>query len=300
MTLNIKKYSFMPSLISAILIGIYHIGAESFIRFFGDHLLIMAVVINISGGIFLFILIPNKKEIIKKMPGKDLLSLFVASFFAFGLAYLCLYKSIDLIGSIKVSFLIQIEAVFIIILAILFLKERFKLIEFFGLLVVLLGILLLNFANSLLSFSIGVGEIYTLLAALSFAIGIIIISKLVKKYSLTYLTSIEMIFGGIILSLFLIADPIAIKPLFILLLLPIGFILAMGWLTYNLGVKYVGAAKNAIIFSSQSFFTLVFSYFICNLIPSLGITIPSNIPFVLLGGAIIFGGIVILELSKTK
>ena len=125
MTLNIKKYSFMPSLISAILIGIYHIGAESFIRFFGDHLLIMAVVINISGGIFLFILIPNKKEIIKKMPGKDLLSLFVASFFAFGLAYLCLYKSIDLIGSIKVSFLIQIEAVFIIILAILFLKERF-------------------------------------------------------------------------------------------------------------------------------------------------------------------------------
>ncbi|MCK4891543.1 MAG: DMT family transporter [Candidatus Pacebacteria bacterium] len=300
MTLNIKKYSFMPSLISAILIGIYHIGAESFIRFFGDHLLIMAVVINISGGIFLFLLIPNKKEIIKKMPGKDLLSLFVASFFAFGLAYLCLYKSIDLIGSIKVSFLIQIEAVFIIILAILFLKERFKLIEFFGLLVVLLGILLLNFANSLLSFSIGVGEIYTLLAALSFAIGIIIISKLVKKYSLTYLTSIEMIFGGIILSLFLIADPIAIKPLFILLLLPIGFILAMGWLTYNLGVKYVGAAKNAIIFSSQSFFTLVFSYFICNLIPSLGITIPSNIPFVLLGGAIIFGGIVILELSKTK
>ncbi len=294
------KYIFVYPLISAILAALYRIGCESFIRYFGDYSLAMAITINISGGLFLFLFIPNKKRSIKKIPPKDFLLLFIASFFAFGLSYLLLYKAIDLIGASKVSFLAQAECVFIIVLSILLLKEKLKLREFLGFFVISSGILLLNFNTSLFSFSFGFGEIYALSTYLAFAIGVITISKLVKKYDPIYLTSLEMILGGIILSLFLIANPVSIQLSLILLLFPLGFILSLAWLAYNLGLKNIGASKTAIIYSLQSFFTLTFSYYAMKIFPSLGLKIPTDLPTFLAAGVIMFLGIVILETGKQK
>lgn len=294
------KYIFIYPLISAILAALYRIGSESFIRHFGDHSLVMAITINISGGFLLFLLIPDKKRNIKKMPQKDLLLLFIASFFAFGLSYLLLYKAIDLIGASKISFLAQVETAFIIILSALFLKEKLKLRELWGFFVVSLGIFLLNFDTSLFSLSLGIGEIYALSTYLAIAIGVITISKLVKKYDLIYLTASEMLLGGTILSLFLIANPVSINLSLILLLLPLGFIVALAWLTYNLGLKHIGTSKNAIIYSLQSFFTLTFSYYAMKIFPSLGLKIPTDLPTFLAAGVIMFLGIVILETGKQK
>lgn len=296
------KYIFIYPLISAILAALYGIGFESFIRYFENNSLAISAIINISGGIFLLLLVPNKKENIKKIPAKDLLMMFAASFFAFGPSYLLYYKAMDLIGSSKVSFLAQSETAFVVVLSILFLKEKFKPREFFGFFVVLSGILLLNFDASLFSFSFGIGEICALFTYLALAIGVVIISKLVKKYDLIYLTGLEMIFGGIISCLFLIANPVSIRlPLpLILLLFPLGFTVALAWLAYILGLKNIGTSKTAIIYSSQSFFTLMFSYYAMKILPSLGLKIPTDLPTFLAAGVIMFAGIVILETGKEK
>lgn len=294
------KYIFIYPLISAILAALYGIGFESFIRYFKNNSLAISVIINISGGIFLLLLVPNKKENIKKIPTKDLSMMFSASFFAFGPSYLLYYKAMDLIGSSKVSFLAQSETVFVVVLSILFLKEKLKPREFLGFFVVLSGILMLNFDVSIFSFSFGIGEIYTLSTYLALAIGVIIISKLVKKYDLAYLTSLEMILGGIISYLFLIANPASIQFSLILLLLPFGFTVALAWLAYNLGLKHIGTSKTAIIYSLQSFFTLMFSYYAMKILPSLELKIPTDLPTFLAAGIIMFLGIVILETGKEK
>lgn len=294
------KYIFIYPLISAILAALYGIGFESFIRYFGNNPLAISAIINISGGIFLLLLVPNKKENIKKIPNKDLLMMLAASFFAFGPSCLLYYKAIDLIGSSKVSFLAQSETVFIVALSILFLKEKLKPREFLGFFVVLSGILLLNFDASIFSFSLGIGEICALSTYLALAVGVVIISKLVKKYDLIYLTGLEMVFGGIISCLFLIANPVSIQLSLILLLLPFGFTLALAWLAYNLGLKHIGTSKTAIIYSLQSFFTLMFSYYAMKILPFLGLKIPTDLPTFLAAGVIMFAGIVILETGKEK
>lgn len=294
------KYLFVFPLISAILAALYGIGFESFIRHAENNSLAISAIINISGGIFLLLLVPNKKENIKKIPAKDLLMMLSASFFAFGPSYLLYYKAMDLIGSSKVSFLAQSETVFIVILSILFLKEKLRLREFLGFLVVSLGILLLNFNASIFSFSFDIGEICALFTYLALAIGVIIISKLVKKYDLIYLTGLEMIFGGIISYLFSIVNPVSIQLSLILLLFPLGFIVALAWLTYNLGLKNIGTSKTAIIYSLQSFFTLMFSYYAMKIFPSLSLKIPADLPTFLFAGIIMFLGIVILETGKQK
>lgn len=295
------KYIFIFPLISAILAALYGIGFELFIRYFGNNPLVISVIVNISGGIFLLLFISNKKENIKKIPVKDLLMILVASFFAFGPSCLLYYKAMDMIGSSKVSFLAQSETVFVVALSILFLKEKLRPREFLGFFIVFSGILMLNFDASIFSFSFGIGEIYTLLTYLALAVGVVIISKLVKKYDLIYLTSLEMIFGGIISCLFLAANPVSIKlSSTLFLFFPLGFILALAWLAYNLGLKKIGTSKTAIIYSLQSLFTLVFSYYAMKILPVLGLKIPTDLPTFLAAGVIMFAGIVILETGKEK
>ncbi|MCK4428993.1 MAG: DMT family transporter [Candidatus Aenigmarchaeota archaeon] len=294
------KYDFIFPLIAAILAGAYFIGSEIFIRYFGEQVLIMAIIINFSGGICLGLFIKGKKKKLKKMPKKDIISLVICSIFIFGLAMVFFYKSINLIGSAKSGFLAQVEPLFIALLAVLFLKEKFNLKELPGLLLIFFGAVLLNFNWSSVSLSFGLGEIYAILTALMFSVGIIISSGLIKKYGASLVTCIEMIFGGCLLSLFLIISTVSINIYAIICLIPLGFIYALCWLFYNTGIKTAGASKTSIIYSTKAFFILIFSYLITTFASSLNVKIPLNIIPFLIGGIMIFFGIFILEKYKLK
>ncbi len=294
------KHDFIFPLIAAILAGVYFIGSEIFIRYFGEQVFIMAITINFSGGICLWLFVKDRRKKLKKMPKKDIIYLSLCSIFLFVLARVFFYKSINLIGSAKSGFLAQIEPLFIVLLAVLFLKDKFNQKEILGLLTVFFGAVLLNFNLSSISLSFGLGEIYAILTALMFAIGIIISSGLIKKYGASIITSIEMIFGGCLLSLFLIISPVSVNMHIIPYLIPLGVISALCWLFYNTGIKTAGASETSIIYSTKAFFVLVLSFLITGLIPSMNIKLPlSIIPF-LIGGIMIFLGIFILEKYKPK
>ncbi|MCK5283164.1 MAG: DMT family transporter [Nanoarchaeota archaeon] len=294
------KHDFIFPFIAPVLGALYFIGSEAFIRYFGDYSLFMAVIITLSGGIFLLLFVKDRKASLRNISNKDMFLLFVASIFSCGISYLFLYRSINLIGSSKCSFLSQIEPVFIFILSILFLKERFNLKEVVGLFTILGGVLLLNFDISLIYLSIGAGDIYAVLSALMFAIGIIIISKLLRKYNALLITSLEMIIGGLVLSPFLLISQLNFEIILIFSLIIIGCILSLTWLTYNLGLKKFGTSKTAIIYSTKSFFVLLISYLLVKYVPLSDMKIPINLASLIVGGIIITAGMIILQMNKPR
>jgi drug/metabolite transporter (DMT)-like permease len=295
------KLKYVFPMLAAMFAGLYFISAEAFMRYFGDSPLVMAIIINLAGGIFLLSFAKDRKKTLQKMPKKDILKLFIGSVLAFGVAYLLFYKAISLIGSSKVSFMTQSEPIFVFVLATIILGERFKIKELVGLIMILFGVMFLNLDISLISLSLGMGELYALGAALMFALCIIIVSKLINKYKNTLLlTGLEMIFGGLSLCVFLFIHPVEFKIVWILPLLIFGLFFALSWLTYNLGIQKIGASKTAIMYSSKSVFTLSFSFLSVKFFPSLGLKIPLSLLSFLIGGSIIIVGVVLLKMFKSS
>lgn len=288
------KNPFFFPILSAALAGLYFISTESFIRYFGDLALAMTAVITVSGGLFL---LPFTKKA-KGIRLKQMIKILLGSVTIYALPYFLLFKAIKLAGSSKVAFLSQTELVFIVILAAIFLKETVRAAQAGGIALVLAGAMAMNFDPGMGGLSLGMGELYAVLVALSFATGITIISDVIKEHDPILITALQMLCGGLILTPFIAGGNHGLTAGTAAVLVPVGILLALTWLTYNMGLKKMGSSKTSLIYSTKSFFTFVIGYAAAALMPGLGLKIPRNtIPF-LTGGVLIFLGIIIYETCR--
>ncbi|MFH1309023.1 MAG: DMT family transporter [Patescibacteria group bacterium] len=300
----IKKRYYLLPLFAAFLAGVLYNVVEILMNNYSFNSTFIVIITNFFAGLILFLSIKNKKNIKPLFnKKKNFVLLLVASITTFSLAYFTLYWSIKLIGSAKTSFMVLIEPLFVSILAIIFLKETIKRKDIFWGALLIFGALLINFDFTYFKFLFGWGELLAILAPLLFAIGIVATTDLLKRIPLLEITAIELIIGSILLFLTL---GFFISFNFSFALIPIGLLLltilviAINWLSYNAGLKYLGASLTSILYSSKAFFTLGISLILLLILPGIGLKIPENIIAMILGGLLMILAIIAIQKNDLK
>ena len=215
------------------------------------------------------------------------------------------YDSVTRVGATKEGLLAgPLEAVIVVVLAWLFLKERLRKKQLAGVVIALSGFLATVSSSSLrltLQFSIPMtfGDFEAICSAFTFGAGIIFMTKLVERHNSIEVSGSSLLISGLILAAFLIPRNIqtsypGIGSLIFLVffsLVP----MAAAFL-YVIGLSRIGASLTSTIASSNILFTLLFQL----VFRAFGIraSLPENILLAVIGGGLGILGIYLIHLDR--
>jgi drug/metabolite transporter (DMT)-like permease len=213
-----------------------------------------------------------------------------ASIFSYFLSGFAAFYASSQIGSTKISFALQLETLFVVLFAIMFLKEKITKRHIFAGILIIGGGVLLQVHQTGITFTFA--DFIALLAPLFFSIGIILNTRLLQYHNATTITAIGQLTVAILLCMLIpwLNFPLTLTSLSLIILM--SSLEGISWLCYNKGLKAAGASVTTILFGTLPFFTLIFSY-ISNQWYENFFIIPQNILFIIIGGILIFGGITI-------
>lgn len=285
-------------LISAILTAVVYVVIELLLSA-GFDKTALAATFGLIGGVVLLlstklkVLLPSLKALSKKMP-----ALLLAGFFGFAFSRLLEVAAIGMAGASKIAIMAQLEPIFVILLAAVFLRERpgrERLV--YGSLIVLGAILSNVHDMSGLKFILGTGEVLGVIFPLGFALAVIFLTGLNKSIEPRVVTGCAMIIGALIISAFygigLYSGIVASGPLFAAVLLACGILTGMYWLAYNMGLKLLGASITSIVYASTPLFTILLSLIAAVLLPG-SLSVPENQKFLATGSVLIIAGTFLL------
>lgn len=257
----------------------------------------IAVVANTAGGLFLLACAFARGPCgWRGWPAADWLRLLAAALATYALGFILLYEAVDLIGSSKATLLGRLEVLFVVGLAVLFLGERWSRRHWLASVLALGGAVLVNFDPEAWRLQFGAGEVLTLLAAFVYAVGIVILKSLVDRQDGQLVTGFGLLLGAAMLAPFAwfggAADPGWVVGV---LLVARGLLLGTSWVTYNVAMKHLGAARCSVLFLSVVFFTVLLQVGVDGLAPGLGLQVPANLLTALAGGVVIGVAIVLLQ-----
>jgi drug/metabolite transporter (DMT)-like permease len=290
------NFTFWFPILATIFAWLFYIISELFWILWIDANM-MAICVNIFWWVFLFV-VSYKKIKSFNIQKTDVIKLFFSSLFGFALWYFFLYQSIFLIWSSKTSFVIQIEPLFIFLLSCVFLREKFSLRNLLSLLVILFWVFLILFDPTFGKFGLGNWELFGILSGLSFAMGILFIVDIVKKYDEGIITWLQMFLWWFMLIILHPSAVYNIKLQYILPMVILGIFMWLSWWFYNLSIKFLWISKTAIIYASRSFVVFLFAILASSIFVNIGFKIPQNILFFILGGFVIFLWIALLKKDK--
>jgi drug/metabolite transporter (DMT)-like permease len=255
-----------------------------------------------GGGALLLMSANNLPEIRTLWQRRTLGTIIVGALFIYTMAYLMAFNAIALIGAGKVALLGQLETLFVVIFAIIFLGEILTRRRLIAALLALAGTLLINFNLQSFEFALGWGEILAILAPLCIAAGIITLKPVLDTADARQVTGLALLLGAVFLTPFIpvMVSVFVIGGFALLAIGAMGMFRGISWLTYNMGLKRIGASQSAIIFISFAFFTVILQASVAQLVPKLGLQLPANLPAALLGGTLIATGIVILQIDPAR
>lgn len=236
------------------------------------------------------------------------------------------YDSINRIGASKEVLISgSLEIVIIVILARVFLNERLSRFHIIGIGLALAGffmavtsdanisvvdIIEITKGTSLLSF-ISFGDVEAIISAFGFAIGVLILSKLVLKHSSIEVAGASMFTSGLMLVGFMILGVLSYEsnhiilssnevsllrqPIIIAIIILFSLLPFIGSLSYSTGLSMIGASLTATIGSSSILLTVVIQI----VLKEFGISshLPGNIFLAILGGVTGFLGIYTIHMS---
>lgn len=194
-----------------------------------------------------------------------------------------------------VSFLANINPLFVTAMGILFLKERFNYIEFTGMGILLAGTFIISAKGSTDVGTIFIpGVQYVIFSGLIYSVAVIVAKKQVKNVdaSILALSRIIMLFIFSLLSLFYLGLDFDISKI-ALINLTIGSFLGP-FLTATFGylaLKYMEASKTAMVRSVRSLFVLTGSFIYFGSLPTM---------WQIIGGLFTITGVIILSLGRLK
>ena len=236
------------------------------------------------------------------------------------------YDSINRIGASKEVLISgSLEIVIIVILARVFLNERLSRFHIIGIGLALAGffmavtsdanisvvdIIEITKGTSLLSF-ISFGDVEAIISAFGFAIGVLVLSKLVLKHSSIEVAGASMFTSGLMLVGFMILGVLSYEsnhiilssnevsllrqPIIIAIIILFSLLPFIGSLSYSTGLSMIGASLTATIGSSSILLTVVIQI----VLKEFGISshLPENIFLAILGGVTGFLGIYTIHMS---
>jgi drug/metabolite transporter (DMT)-like permease len=232
----------------------------------------------------------KRKEILSISP--KMLALIFALSIAFSLALSFSMAALKMLEPATVSFLSRFEVVLTVILAYIVLKEKLTIAEILGGVVALGGLFILKYKTNIV---ISHGATLMALSALFFASSEIIIKKHITQISTAGFLFFRNLFLIPILYLFIV---IRNQTLFLpdsktLLLTALAALLlpVIGRATYQMALKRIDISRAALISQSTPIFAAIFAFIILHSLPT---------PIEWLGGALIIGGVVIVQISESR
>jgi drug/metabolite transporter (DMT)-like permease len=217
------------------------------------------------------------------------------------------YDSLARIGAGKVSLIELAETVLIIALAWVFLSERLTRRKTIGAAVVLIGVSIsISLDTTASTGGFGIGEIEAILAAVSSAVYIILVTRLLHKADEVHVTGFSLLLSGLMLQVqwlfffsFAQQQPttttIIIEWTWLLVLTPI--LPLTVFLFQFMSYARIGAALTSIIVSTHVFLVILIQV-ILYYYSQIPIALPENLLLAFVGGIISVGGIVILEKAE--
>lgn len=245
--------------------------------------------------IFIFyMLLGRKKEFVfqkKSIPSIMAIGILVT----FG-QYLFFYIGLSGATGIQGSIISGTGSFFQIILAHLLLKnDSLSMTKVIGLVIGFLGVVVTYIPKGDVSFVVGYGEWFILIATIVAAYGNIVTKKALQHHSVNYLTGYGMLFGSSMLLIlgFILTDftffTFNVKELAMLCYL--SFLSAAGFLIWNNLMKYHGVGKVSLFMFLVPVFGVMLSGIFLN--EAVGIT-------ALLGLVLVAAGIIVVNRGKTS
>ncbi|WP_109301801.1 DMT family transporter [Aquimarina sp. AU474] len=142
------------------------------------------IVLRVAGAFLLFWAISffGPKE---KIARKDFMQIALASLFGVGINMLAFFEGLNLTTPISASVLMVTTPIIVLILAVVFLKEKIRLLKIIGVLIGLSGTLLIilyGTGNSVTATNPTLGNFLVFVNATSYACYIIVVKKITQKY----------------------------------------------------------------------------------------------------------------------
>jgi len=154
------------------------------------------------------------------------------------------------------------------ILSWIFYRTRFQKLLFFPIMLILIGFFIMFYENSTTFLSIGIGEAYSFIGAVSIALHIIFISKYLKKiniFTLTLTQILIILIFSVIVALFTEFDYsfADISSLEWILLVYLGVVTTtFAFILQIWGQKFIDETTTAIIISSEPVYATLFGWLI--------------------------------------
>ncbi len=255
---------------------------------FGFYWFGFALILNM-----IFIKITKKKIRLTQIKRKAWRAIFFNSFFEV-LGTILFFSAIKLIENpAVVSFIVNLGPIFTIILGFFILNERFKFIEYGGIAITLIGILIINY-NKETAFAdlFSTGTLIVIFSSLFFSIAVIIAKKNIQKVEPIILTSSRAILLFLISFILVLKEglsfSIGVNPL---LYIAGGAFMGpfLAVLSSYYSFKYIEASISNIIISTKSVLVIVGAWFFFNAVMT------GN---QLIGGAITIIGIIVISMAK--
>lgn len=257
---------------------------------FGFYWFLVALILN-----FIFIKISGKKIYYRKYSKKERFAILINAIFETA-GTILFFSAINFSKNPAIiSFLVNLGPVFTLILAYFFLKERFKTGEYFGIIITLLGVLIINYSPST-SFSALFSKTtgYIVFASLFYAIAVIIAKSNIQKIEPVILSISRTIMLMLVSLFFMLYEGLSFKiSIDALLFISGGAFMGpfLAILTSYYSFKYIEVSLTNIIMSTKSVLVVISSYLILHTV------MHTN---QLVGGAFTIAGIIIISIVKRK
>jgi len=240
-----------------------------------------------------------KKKRFSKLQRKDIIPIFLLGFFGVMVYHLGLNYGEQFISPAAASLIIATIPVQIVILAMIFLKEKISLLKTFGVIIAMGGVVIISIwgkAESSLEVEYIFGAIAVLIAALMGALYTISGKKLLNRYNGLSLTVYAMLLGSIGLIPFLNISIIeqvknmSINGWFAVLFLG-AFSTVIGYVIWYIALENKTACEISIFLYAIPVFSTIFSYIIFR----------EEITYMfILGGILVIAGLAIVNMKSNK
>lgn len=161
--------------------------------------------------------------------------------------------------------------IFIIVLSCLFYHETVKLYKVIGIVLVIVGVILLitkGEFSKLYNLSFAIGDLWMLVAALTFAVYSILLRRKPKQLSLWAFQASIFILGVIFLTPFyivenIISPPVIINTKIIFSILYVGIFASLtAFILWNKAIEIIGPSKAGMVYYTMPIFSGFWSYFL--------------------------------------
>jgi drug/metabolite transporter (DMT)-like permease len=242
-----------------------------------------------------FLLITGRIQKIRQLSRASNLTLLLIGTLELGAASL-LFLSIQLADNpTTISFLSNLTPIFVTILGIRFLGERFNAVEAIGIILTISGVILITYTrDTTIKEFFGKGSGWILVSSVFSSISIVTAKSRIKDINPGILTLNRVVF----LFVFAVAAMIIKQESFVIsgraaLNMGIGSLLGpflTGFAQYS-ALRYIEASRTMIIQSTRSLFVLVGSMIYLSILPEM---------LQLIGGLITIAGVIVLTWGKIK